>query len=108
MKLENLMNFLFTCEQQFRNKALTFEDDEIQVNYAISYLDGAAQEMFQNELYNHNPDAPPLWLDNWEEFKVHIHLMFGIPNAAGQAEDELAALRMDKNKRFPEFLVKFN
>lgn len=107
-KPEQLRPFLFNCEQQFRADPRSFATEEQKVNYAVSYLDGVAAESFQNEFLNPDPVNPVPWISDWTEFAIQLSLMFGIPDAIGNAEDELNNLKMDKDHTFSEHLVTFN
>jgi hypothetical protein len=107
-KPEELRGFLYSCGMTFRGDPEGFASEEAQVNYALSYLSGAAAESFENQIFNPDPYNPPDWTDNWLNFSTRLQLAFGIQNARIDAEDQIAGLSMASNAKFADHLIVFN
>ena len=64
-----LCTFLMLCELNFQNHPKSFATDWAKVTYVQSYLRGMAFESFKPDLLNvSNPNARPIWMDNYHQF----------------------------------------
>jgi hypothetical protein len=50
----------------------------------------------------------PAWLDDWDEFVQELETNFGPYDDIGDAENELATLKMLTGQRISEYIVRFN
>ena len=67
-----LCTFLILCELNFQNHPKAFAMDHAKVTYVKSYLRGMALEWFELDLLNlSNPNAHPIWMDNYHQFTLN-------------------------------------
>jgi hypothetical protein len=104
---QKLRTFLMQCRFQFRDRPAAFKDDMQKVNFALSYLRGQAFQWFEPG-FSGRLHVPPLWLDNWDEFVQELETNFGPYDDIGDAENELATIKMLTGQRISEYIVRFN
>src|SRR6202035_1484025 len=103
---KKLRPFILQLELNFRDRPENYLDDENKVNFALSYLKGAALDYFEPEITE--PRAlPPDWLFDYDTFKEELRLNFGPYDPVEDVESELTNLRMLSDQRLTEYIVKF-
>jgi len=99
-------------ELNFNDRPSAFRFDKAKVNFAISYLKGAALEWFEPGLIdtglNRQVRDAPEWINNYEEFTMELRSFFGPHDPVGEAETELENLRMKDGQRITKYLMEFN
>jgi hypothetical protein len=94
------------CRFQFRDRPAAFHDNVQKINFTLSYLRGQAFQWFEPG-FSGRLDDPPAWLDHWEEFVKELEVNFGPYDETGEAENELATLKM-LGQRISKYLIRFN
>ena len=85
--LHKLHAFLVLCKLNFQNHPKAFAMDHAKVTYVQSYLWGMALEWFELDLLNvSNPNAHPIWMDNYHQFVSKLKSNFGLHDPIGDAE----------------------
>jgi hypothetical protein len=95
------------CCFQFCDRLAAFRDDVQKINFALSYLHGQAFQWFEPG-FSRQLDDPPAWLDDWEEFIKELEANFGPYNKTGEAENELATLKMLTGQCISKYIICFN
>ena len=107
--MELICAFLILCELNFQNRPKTFAMDHAKVTYAQSYLRGMALEWFEPDLLNvSNPNARPIWMDNYHQFISELKSNFGPHDPVGDAEHQLDNLSMKEGQKINKYVVEFN
>ncbi|KIM67426.1 hypothetical protein SCLCIDRAFT_45163, partial [Scleroderma citrinum Foug A] len=95
-----LCTFLVLCKLNFQNHPKAFAMDCTKVTYAQSYLRGMALEWFELDLLNvSNPNAHPIWMDNYHQFISELKSNFGPHDPVGDAEHQLDNLSMKEGQK---------
>jgi hypothetical protein len=105
--LQKLQAFLIQCHFQFHDHPAAFRDNVQKINFALSYLCGQAFQWFEPG-FSRRLDDLPAWLDNWQEFVKELEVNFGPYDETGEAENELAMLKMLTGQCISEYLIHFN
>ena len=101
--------FLVLCELNFQNYLKAFSMDHAKVTYAQSYLRGMALEWFEPDLLNvSNPNAHPIWMDNYHQFISELKSNFGPHDPVGDAEHQLDNLSMKEGQKINKYVIEFN
>jgi hypothetical protein len=95
------------CHFQFRDHPAAFCNDVQKINFTLSYLCGQAFQWFEPG-FSGRLDDLPAWLDDWEEFVKELEVNFGSYNEIGEAENELAMLKMLAGQRISKYIIRFN
>ena len=104
-----LCTFLMLCELNFQNCSKAFATDCTKVTYVQSYLRGMALEWFEPDLLNvSNPNAHPIWMDNYHQFISELKSNFGPHDPVGDAEHQLDNLSMKEGQKINKYVVEFN
>jgi len=101
---KKLRTFILQCKLNFRDRKDLFGDDETKVNYALSYLKGAALDCFEPALLD---PIDPAWLSEFDLFIEELETNFGSFDPEGEAEAELEQLRMQENHQATKYFIKF-
>ena len=101
--------FLVLCELNFQNRPKAFATDHAKVTYTQSYLRGMAFEWFKLDLLNvSNPNAHPIWMDNYHQFVSKLKSNFGPHDPVRDAEHQLDNLSMKEGQKINKYVVEFN
>jgi Retrotransposon gag protein/Zinc knuckle len=103
-----LRTFLVQCELNFRDYPRAFREDSAKVNFATSYLTGAALDWFEPDILRGPHTRIPSWMDDYPEFCEELARNFGPHDPEGDAEHELANLVMREGQRINKYIVEFN
>ena len=103
-----LRPFLMQCNLNFADRPYEFQEDHHKVLYAISYLRGIAQTWFEPGLAELREDDPPAWYNDYDEFVQELKMNFGPHDAVGEAEANIAKLRMKDSAKIATYIVEFN
>ena len=101
---KKLQTFLLQCQLFFQGYPKSFPNDESKVNFALSYLEGTALEMFQTDIIEGRPQP---WMINWVIFATVLNETFGVIDPEGDAEELIDRLRMKDNTRLAKYNVEF-
>ncbi|KAJ3473784.1 hypothetical protein NLI96_g12825 [Meripilus lineatus] len=100
--------FLIQCGLYFRNYP-DYEDEELRVNFALTYLRGVALEWFEPTIFSLDDlEVEPEWLFSWPDFTQELRENFGVIDPRGDAEDDLDELKMKDNAKINRYNVAFN
>ena len=101
--------FLVLCELNFQNHPKAFAMDCVKVTYVQSYLRGMALKWFKPDLLNvSNPNACPIWMDNYHQFISTLKSNFGAHDPVGDAEHQLDNLSMKEGQKINKYVIEFN
>ncbi|KAJ3765363.1 hypothetical protein FB446DRAFT_832080 [Lentinula raphanica] len=94
-----LKSFLVSLSLVFIDRPNYFTDQR-KINYALSYLTGAAREWFELDILDLNVEALPAWTTSyaalvWQELQEN----FGLYNAQGESEDKQTRNSSDAQRR---------
>lgn len=103
-----LRQFFAQLELVFKARPVTFRTDERKVTYAISYLQGTAQNHFEPYLLERHSPNPPVFLSDYDVFQEELQINFGPYDATGQAEHDLTHLRMSESQRIAKYITNFS
>ena len=104
-----LHTYLVQCELNFQDHPKAFTSDRAKVTFTQSYLKGIALEWFKPDLLNSgNPQARPIWMDNYQQFVQELQSNFGLHNPVGDAEHQLDNLSMKDRQKINKYVVEFN
>ena len=104
-----LRAYLVQCELNFQDRPKAFASDRAKVTFAQSYLKGIALEWFELDLLNSgNPQACPIWMDNYQQFIQELQSNFGPHDPVGDAEHQLDNLSMKDGQKINKYVVEFN
>ena len=102
-----LRAFLVLCELNFQNRPKAFAMDRAKVTYVQSYLRGMALKWFKPDLLNvSNPNACPIWVDNYHQFISELKSNFGLHDPVGDAEHQLDNLSMKEGQQINKYVVR--
>ena len=102
-----LRAFLVLCELNFQNRPKAFAMDRAKVTYVQSYLRGMALKWFKPDLLNvSNPNACPIWVDNYHQFISELKSNFGLHDLVGDAEHQLDNLSMKEGQQINKYVVR--
>ena len=97
------------CELNFQNHPKSFATDWAKVTYVQSYLRGMAFESFKPDLLNvSNPNARPIWMDNYHQFISELKSNFGLHDSVGDVEHQLDNLSMKEGQKINKYVIEFN
>ena len=102
---KKLKTFIFQCMLYFRSSS-EYDDNAKKVNFALSYLQDVAQEWFEPGISGLT-EEPPVWLESFPAFLNELRFNFGPYDETGEAERELATIRMKDSARISDYMVKF-
>jgi len=102
-----LRAFLSQCKLLFRDHPDDFENDEIKINYAVSWLKGTAQRWYEPNLWLEEHELPEYAL-RWDAFEQALKATFGEPNPANTAANKLENLRMHDHHHITKYNGVFN
>ena len=97
--------FLVQLELQFRDRPAAFPSDTEKINYALTFF--TEQALDYVEPYLIGDVNTPEWLEDYELFCGELKSRFGTVDPKGDAETELANLKMKENQRILQYLSKF-
>ena len=104
-----LHTFLILCKLNFQNQPKVFVTDRAKVTYVQSYLRGMALKWFKLDLLNaSNPNACPIWMDNYHQFISELKSNFGPHDLVGDAEHQLDNLSMKEGQKINKYVIEFN
>ena len=104
-----LHTFLMLCKLNFQNRPKAFATDHTKVTYAQSYLRGMALKWFELDLLNvSNPNAHPIWMDNYHQFISKLKSNFGPHDPVRDMEHQLDNLSMKEGQKINKYVVEFN
>ena len=83
-----------------------YDDNAKKVKFALSYLRDVAQEWFEPGISGLT-EEPPVWLESFLAFLNELCFNFGPYDETGEAEHELATIRMKDSARISNYMVKF-
>jgi hypothetical protein len=102
---KKLNNFILLCNLYFRNNP-SYDDDELKVTFALSYLRGTALEYFEPAILD--SDEAPEWMYSWSGFISTLRTEFGPIDPTADAEDGIDNLKMQDNQHIVKYNVEFN
>ena len=101
--------FLVLCELNFQNRPKAFATDCAKVTYVQSYLRGMALEWFKPDLLNvSNPNARPIWMDNYHQFVSELKSNFSLHDLVRDMEHQLDNLSMKEGQKINKYVIEFN
>ena len=104
-----LRTFLVLFKLNFQNRPKAFATDRAKVTYAQSYLRGMALEWFKLDLLNvSNPNAHPIWMDNYHQFISELKSNFGLHDPVRDTEHQLDNLSMKEGQKINKYVIEFN
>ncbi|KIM55475.1 hypothetical protein SCLCIDRAFT_134623 [Scleroderma citrinum Foug A] len=104
-----LRAFLVLCELNFQNHPKAFAMDCAKVTYVQYYLRGMVLEWFKPDLLNvSNPNAHPIWMDNYHQFISKLKSNFGPHDLVGDMEHQLDNLSMKEGQKINKYIIEFN
>ena len=104
-----LCAFLILCELNFPNHPKAFAMDHTKVTYGQSYLRGMALEWFEPDLLNvSNPNAHPIWMDNYHQFISKLKSNFSLHDPIEDVEHQLDNLSMKEGQKINKYVIEFN
>ena len=107
--LHKLHAFLVLCELNFQNCPKAFAMDRTKVTYMQSYLRGMALEWFKPDLLNvSNPNAHPIWMDNYHQFVSELKSNLGLHDPVENVEHQLDNLSMKEGQKINKYVIEFN
>ena len=102
---KKLRGFLLECKLNFQAQPKAFQSENVNVNYAMSFLKGTALDYF--EPFLDTPDDEPAWLEDYKLFVEELLINFSPYDALVDAEAELDMLIMKDNHKATRFFVDF-
>jgi hypothetical protein len=102
-----LRAFLSQCKLVFRACPDDFDDDEVKITYAVSWLKGTAQRWYEPTLSLDDRDLPQFALQ-WDVFEETLKATFGEPDPVNSATQKLDNLRMLDHHHITKYNVDFN
>ena len=102
---KKLKTFISQCMLYFWSSS-EYDDDAKKVNFALSYLQDVAQEWFEPGISGLT-EEPLAWLESFLAFLNELRFNFGPYDETGEAERELATIRMKDSARISNYMVKF-
>ena len=102
-----LRAFLSQCKLVFRSSPHIYDDDELKIMYAVSYLQGTALRWFEPILSLDEIDLP-CHAYVWTAFENELQSMFGEPDPVALATQKLDSLTMKDSHHITKYNVEFN
>jgi Ty3 transposon capsid-like protein len=102
-----LRAFLSQCKLVFRSRPNDFDDDQVKITYAVSWLKGTAQRWYEPNLSLDDDDLPEYALD-WDAFEDALKTTFGEPDPVASATYKLDNLTMKDHHHITKYNVEFN
>ncbi|MBW0567379.1 hypothetical protein O181_107094 [Austropuccinia psidii MF-1] len=102
-----LRGFIQSCQLIFHNDPANFFSDRKKVLYSTSFLTGRAGKWIEPYLSNISNEDPSYLLNNWQLFETQLFTLFGDPNEARKAEQELDNLRMKESGHVSLYIADF-
>ena len=102
-----LRTFLSQCKLAFRAQPDNFEDDEVNITYAVSWPKGTAQRRYEPNLSLDDRDLPQ-FARHWDTFDETLKNTFSEPDPINTAIHKLDNLRMRDHHYSTKFNVTFN
>jgi hypothetical protein len=109
----NTNNFIREVKLYKRLKPDDFSDDDGWLYWALSYMRGskfveawAAAVMDENDKTNPDP-ASEYFIADWDAFIAKVKNVFGDPDEAGTAREDLKGLRQKDNETVDQFFFRF-
>lgn len=94
-----------SCRLYFRGRRSEFEDGYDKVTFAISYLRGTAQDLFEPYILGELEDEP--FMSNWSEFVEHLTSHFGQLYPEDDAEEQLELVAFPESTKAVKFFTMF-
>jgi Retrotransposon gag protein len=101
-----LRTFFLQCMLNFRDRPKAFATGATKVQYAISYLSGPALQYFEPAILG-EIIPEPIWLQDWDSFRVELETNFGPFDNAAQAEIELEKIIMKEHHKAARYFIEF-
>ena len=102
-----LRAFLSQCKLVFRACPDDFDDDEVKITYAVSWLKGTAQRWYEPNLSLDEEELPDFAL-NWNDFEEALKTTFGEPDPISTASYKLDHLAMKDHYHITKYIIEFN
>lgn len=102
-----LRAFLSQCKLVFRARPRDFDEDEVKITYAVSWLKGTAQRWYEPNLSLDEDELPDFAL-NWDDFEEALKTTFGEPDPISTASYKLDNLAMKNHYHITKYIVEFN
>jgi len=102
-----LRAFISQCKLVFRARPDDFDDDEVKITYAVSWLKGTAQRWYEPTLALEDDQLPDFAL-RWDAFEDALKTTFGEPDPVNSATHRLDNLRMLDHHHITKYNVEFN
>ena len=102
-----LRAFLSQCKLMFRARPRDFDDDQVKITYAVSWLKGTAQRWYEPNLALADVDLPDFAI-YWEDFEEALKTTFGEPDPVASATLKLENLSMKDTYHITKYNVEFN
>jgi hypothetical protein len=88
----------------FNTKPETYDTDARKIQFAMSYLEGAAKSHVMTKMHT---DPGSTFFLNWAEFISEMQRFFGEHNPRGVAQRKMRAMRMGERESFANYIVRF-
>ena len=102
-----LRSFFTQLGLVFKARPRTFDTDEKQVIYAISFLKGTPLQWFEPYLLETNSPNPPDFLSDYQIFQEELRVNFGPYDVTESAEHDLENLHMSDNQKIAKYVTQF-
>ena len=102
-----LRAFLSQCRLTFRSRPHDFDNDQIRITYAVSWLKGTALRWYEPNLTLRERDLPR-HARFWEDFEDALQATFGEPDPVTAATTKLDNLTMKDHHHIARYNVDFN
>ena len=102
-----LRAFLSQCRLTFRSRPHDFENDQIRITYAVSWLKGTALRWYEPNLDLPDDELPDHAL-YWGAFEEALKATFGEPDPVTSATTKLDNLLMKDHHHITRYNVEFN
>ncbi|MBW0461415.1 hypothetical protein O181_001130 [Austropuccinia psidii MF-1] len=99
--------FIQSCQLIFHNDPENLFSDRKTVLKSTSFLTGRAGKWIEPYLSNIFNEDPSYLLNNWKLFETQVFTLFGDPNKARKAEQELDNLRMKESGHVSLYIAYF-
>ena len=102
-----LRAFLSQCKLVFQARPYDFDEDQVKITYAVSWLKGTAQRWYEPTLALADDDLPDYAI-NWDDFEEALKTTFGEPDPVSSASYKLDQLVMKDTHHVTKYNVEFN
>jgi hypothetical protein len=92
------------CKLVFRARPHDFDDDEVKITYAVSWLKGTAQRWYEPNLALAEDDLP-IYALIWDEFEEAMKTTFREPDPIASASYKLDHLAMKDSYHITKYNV---